>query len=861
MKIAFSYMRDMPTNRRHGSQLELAVASREFVMKKIMLLNCWVIMGLLLPALGGRSEVLLYQNPAADVDARVADLLQRMSLEEKLNYLGGVEKQSIRPLERFGVPAIRTSDGPMGVRLAKTATAFPGGICAAATWDREVVRRIGEGLARDCRATGVRVLLGPAVNIYRAPMGGRNFEYFGEDPYLAGQTAVSMIQGIQSQGVLATVKHYVCNDQETDRHQYSAEVDERTLREIYLEPFRAAVQEGKVACVMTAYNRVNGTSCDMHLVLNQQILRKEWGFDGILMNDWGVLGSPAKSLRSTLNLEMPRGRRMNAQTLGPALERGEITESEVNEGVRRTLRTIIAAGFLDHPLKLQEPREDVVNRQTALDGARGGIVLLKNQRELLPLDSSKKLRVAVIGPNTDTMIHSGGGSAYTLASQSTSIWAGLKQVAARWDLVKVDENINPEELMKSAMYDGPVTLQLFKNRNLQNEPVVRFTNSIGLQNGQPPLAVLQSNAWSARWVAQITPPTDGVYGFTTRSDDGMRVYVDEELLIDDWNQHPVRFNQKSKRLTGGRTYRLRVEYYQVEGRSVADFGWGPVEDYVEEAVRAAEQADVAVVCAGYNAFLEGESHDRAFDLPEGQVGLIRAVANANSNTVVVMVSGGGVNWEGWLEQTPALLQAWYAGQAGGVAIAEVLCGAVNPSGKLPVTFERKWSDNPSAPYYLNRLDSARQVARYGEGIFVGYRGYDRSDTEPAFCFGHGLSYTTFAYGKLELKKTQDQALEVNFQVKNTGKRTGAEVVQVYISPAKSEVERPEQELKGFTKITLQPRESRNVRLVLPRESFSYWDPKKKAFWVEGGTYTIRVGASSRDIRLNGDVALPRFGGQ
>jgi beta-glucosidase len=667
----------------------------------------------------------LYMDSTQTVEKRVDDLLAKMTLEEKLNYIGGTNEFYIRAIERLGIPAIKMSDGPMGSRNDGPTTCYPAGIALAATWDREMAQKIGVGLGRDCRARGVNILLAPAVNIYRSPLCGRNFEYMGEDPFLAAQLVAPLIQGIQSQDVLATVKHFACNNQEWDRHHISSEVDERTLNEIYLPAFKAAVQQGKVGCVMTAYNLLNGVHCSQNDLLINQTLKGKWGFNGFVMSDWTSTYDATNTANAGLDLEMPDARYMSPANLLPAIQDGEVKESVIDDKVRRILRTVIAAGFFDRAqIRKDIPLNDPANAQTALAGARESIVLLKNEQHTLPLDREKVKTIAVVGPNADPAVYCGGGSAFTRVFHAISILEGVRQIAG--DTVKV---------------------------------------------------LYSTNA--------------------------------------------------------------------------------------QDAVELAKQADVAVVCAGFdqrppsrlrdrNADLkEGEGHDRPFELPAAQTDLIQAVAAANPHTVVVINAGGGVAWSGWLDKVPAVLQAWYSGQESGRALAEILFGDVNPSGKLPATFEKRAEDNPTFAYYHLREGNKTP---YTEGIFVGYRGYDEKKIEPQFCFGHGLSYTTFHYGKVEVapeKISPSDQVAVSVEVRNTGKVAGDEVVQLYFHPAKSTVPRAPKQLCGFARVSLQPGEKKTVTILLKTEQLAYYDVASHDFVVEPGAYEIMAGSSSRDIRGQG----------
>jgi beta-glucosidase len=666
----------------------------------------------------------VYLDKTQPVDKRVEDLVSRMTLEEKIYYLGGKNNgyDRMQPIERLGIPPMKMADGPMGCRNYGPTTAYPGGIALAATWDPDMARKLGVAMGRDCRARGVHIFLMPAVNIYRSPLCGRNFEYLGEDPCLTSAIVVPLIQGVQSQEVLATVKHFACNNQEWDRHHISSEVDERTLREIYLPAFKAAVQQGNVACVMNAYNLLNGVHCSQSDFLLRQVLKDEWGFKGFVMSDWGSTYDAIGAANAGLDLEMPNGKFMNYSNLAPALKDGRVSQATLDDKVRRIFRALIGAGFLDRPQTRQDiPLNDPQNARAALEGARESVVLLKNQKHTLPLDRQKIKSIAVVGPNATPAVYGGGGSALCTVFQATSILDSVKHLAG----------------------------------------------------------------------------------------DAFHVLYSADA---------------------------------------------------QEAVQLASQADAAVICVGFNqrpasqshdlnaGLTEGEGHDRPFDLPADQTDLIRAVAAVNPRTIVVINSGGGVAWAGWADKVPALLQAWYSGQASGQAVAEILFGEVNPSGKLPATFEKKWEDNPAAPYYLQRADNKTP---YTEGIFVGYRGYDEKKIEPQFCFGHGLSYTEFRYGKVTVTPSQvppTGCVTVSVPVENIGGRAGDEVVQLYVHQSKCSVKRPQKELRGFQRVSLQPGEKKNVTLNLPVEQLAFYDVKSHRFVVEPGTFELLAGSSSRDIR-------------
>ncbi|MHB1000675.1 MAG: glycoside hydrolase family 3 C-terminal domain-containing protein, partial [Armatimonadota bacterium] len=706
------------------------------------------------------------------VEKRASELLKQMTLEEKIDYIGGTGF-SIRAVDRLGIPEIVMSDGPMGCRGFGKAAAFPGGIALAASWNPALADEVGAAMGRECRARGVHILLAPGVNIYRSPLCGRNFEYLGEDPFLSSNMVAPLIQGIQSQEVLATVKHYACNNQEWDRHSISSEVDERTLREIYLPAFKAAVQKGKTRCLMTAYNLINGVHASENDYLNNQILKGEWGFDGIIMSDWVSTYDAVGCANGGLDLEMPTGEMMNRKNLIPAIKEGKVKESTIDEKVMRILRTIIAAGFMDRPQKISSiPLDDPSSNRVALKGARESIVLLKNENGALPLNREKIKSVAVLGPNAHPAVYCGGGSAYTTAFRSVSILEGIKSVAG--DAVDVYTPVQDLGFVNKAK------MELYNNKELSGEPVkvsdvdhINFIWTTAAPDGIP-----SPNNFSVRWTGKIKPDQPGKYRLTTRYDDGIRVWLDGKLILDDWTDHLVRSTDEAMELEA-REYDVKVEYYQGGGEAIIAFQWIP---YVtlEETIRDLAKYDAVVYCAGFNNTSEGEGFDRPFELPKEQVEFIKALAEVHPRMIVTLNTGGGVAWDGWLDKVPAVIETWYSGQQLGRAAAEIIFGDVNPSGKLPATFEKRYKDNPTSPYYSINDD---KNTPYGEGIFVGYRGYDRNKTEPQFCFGYGLSYTNFGFSNLKVQENGSGAartISVTCDVTNTGTRAGAEVDQLYV---------------------------------------------------------------------------------
>ena len=797
-----------------------------------------------------------------------------MTLEEKIDMLGGVDGFFIRGIPRLGLPKLKMADGPIGVRNFGPATAMAGGIALAATWNPTLAERVGIELGRDARAKGVHFLLGPGVNIYRAPMNGRNFEYFGEDPFLASRIAVGYIKGVQSQGVSATVKHFMGNNSEFDRHNTDAIIDERTMREIYLPVFEAAVKEAQVGAIMDSYNLTNGTHLSQSGYLNTDVARKEWGFAGIMMSDWSSTYDGVAAANGGLDLEMPSAAFMNRQTLLPAIQQSKVSVATIDDKVRHILRTAIQFGWLDRDqIDMSIPRYNQQGRRVALEAARESQVLLKNEGGLLPLNKSKIKSIAIIGPDAYPAVPVGGGSARVEPFAATSYLQGLSnylgtavQVYYARGVPSLGEMAGATSFSTAATEGKPgLNAEYFNNKDLQGTPAVRRTEQhVNFRAGTS--ADYPAQTLSSRWTGYYVPQEAGDYDIfvaSTGEDGGFyRLYLDDKLIFDNWTTSRAAVGQTRFTLAAA-PHKVLLEQH---GRSRwlgtrMQFGiirHGSVVS--DEAKKLAAKADVVVVAAGFDPETESEGADRTFNLPPAQDELIEAMATANKNTIVVITSGGNVDMNGWLGHVPALIETWYPGQEGGTALAEVLFGEVNPSGRLPVTFERRWEDNPVSDSYYPAAGTNKVV--YKEGVFVGYRGYEKNGTRPQFPFGYGLSYTSFSYGKLSI--TQGIAkgggpelwwAEVSFDVTNTGKRAGADVAQVYVADTHSKVPRPAKELRGFAKIELKPGETKRVKVVLNQRALSYYDVNEKQWRAQAGDFDVLVGPSSAQIELRGKLTL------
>jgi beta-glucosidase len=660
----------------------------------------------------------------------VASLLARLTREEKVDLLDGSDFWRTRAVPRLGIGRVMLSDGPHGLRSqpedadhlgllgATPSVAFPVAAATACSWDVDLLRRIGEALGEEARTLGVSVVLGPGVNMKRSPLCGRNFEYFSEDPLLAGELGAAFVEGVQSRGVGTSVKHFAANNQETARMSVSVEVDERTLREVYLPAFERVVTRAKPWTVMCAYNRVNGEFASQHHWLLTEVLRDEWGFEGLVVSDWGAVYDRAKALAAGLDLEMPSSGGVGRDALLAALDAGALDGADVDRAATRVLQLVAKAG----PVSAEEgwTYDEEAHHALAREAAAASAVLLENDG-VLPLDPAGGVPLAVIGEFARTPRFQGGGSSQVTATRVEDALTALRAAADR----------------------------------------------------------------EVRFAPGFTPDGSG----------------DAAALLD-------------------------------------------------EAVATARGA-VAVVFLGLPDSWESEGYDRAhMHLPPEQLAVLEGVADAAERVVVVLTNGSVVEVAPWRHLADALLEVWLPGQAGGGAVADLLLGAVNPSGRLAETVPVAQAHNPTVGNFPGEHD----VVRYGEGLLIGYRWYDAHELPVAYPFGHGLSYTSFEHTDLEVEADGNTA-RVSVTVTNTGARRGAEVVQVYVSDLDASVHRPVRELKAFAKVDLAPGESTRAHLALDSRAFAYWHTALGRWVVEPGAFAVEVGASSRDIRLRAVLEL------
>ena len=798
---------------------------------------------------------------AADQEARIQGLIDQMTLGDKISMVSGEDPWMTHPIPSLGISSIKVADGPHGVRNGGKGSCFPTGIGMASTWNPELVRRIGVALAEETRGKGFDILLGPCVNICRTPLNGRSFEAFGEDPYLASRIAVAYVTGVQSKGIGTSTKHLACNNQERDRFTVDVRVDERTLREIYLPAFEAAVKEADTWTIMTAHNKLNGSYCSANDFLVNKILKDEWGFRGFTVSDWGGVHDCVGAANGGQDLEIPGPGTQFDIKLRNAVESGTVSSNTLDDKVRRILRVASLLGKLDAPSAAPAGGVDTPDhRAVARAAANECLILLKNTNNVLPLDAKKIKKLAVIGPNADAESVGGGGSSQVTPFYFVTPLDGISERCGKGIEVIFERGcpmsgrldaIPATALFTSRTMKEPgLRGEYFANKDFSGTPAfTRVDPAVDFNWTESPGPGLGADSYSVRWTGVLVPPMSGDYELGVFSDDGSRLFVNGELLVDNWGEHGPQGSQHRIQLKKGEAVDLRVEYFQGGGGATARLGWVGADGGMQKAVEAAAQCDAAVVCVGLSTDCEGEDHDRAdINLPGKQAELIEAVMAANPRTIVVFIGGSPIQMNPWVDNVSAIVCAWYPGQECGRAVADVLFGDVNPSGKLPVTFPKRLEDNPAAGNY----PGSDGTENYEEGLLVGYRHYDTKNVEPQFPFGHGLSYTTFAYDHL---KIESGGRVVTFDVKNTGKRAGKEVVQLYIGDPKCSVDRPAKELKAFRKIELLPGQQQAVRFQLDDRALSFYDTATHRWVAEPGDFDVLVGSSSRDIRLKGTLTL------
>jgi beta-glucosidase len=808
---------------------------------------------------------------------RIRELVEQMTLAEQVSLLSGEDFWSLPVVSRLGIHKLRVTDGPNGARGGGSliggvkSAAFPVGICLGATWNVGLVKEIGGALADEVKSKGAHVSLSPTVNIHRSVTNGRNFECYSEDPILTAQLGGAFITGLQEQGISATIKHFVGNESEIERTTINSMIDERTLREVYLVPFEHAVKVAGTWGIMSSYNRLNGPYTSENEWLLTTVLRNEWHYTGVVMSDWFGSHATAPTINAGLDIEMPGPPRDRGQKLIDAVNAGEVTGDKLRERALNVLRLIDRTGAIDDERPYEERADDrPAHRALIRRAGAEGTVLLKNSG-LLPLDPKSIGKIAVIGPNAKSAQIMGGGSAQLNPHYAVSPWEGL---AAVFGESRMSYAIGTTNHRFEPKIEQRFNVEFFNSADLSGESVHRDVQEGGeiFLFGDVAPGITDPNVWSARYSTNFAPAYTGEHRVGVVAAGYARVKIDGKLVADNWGSKWKKgrtyFEEGSDEVVGtmyleaGRSYRVELEFGRkpsgVLDFSAARIGIGlPLGDKaIAAAAAAARDADVAIVCVGRTGEWDTEGSDLLdIKLPGRQDELVSAVARVNKRTIVVLQTGGPVEMP-WLDEVAAVIEAWYPGQEAGNSIADVLTGAAEPGGRLPQSFPARWNDNPVHSQDREIYPGLNGKVRYEEGVFIGYRHYDRQGITPMFPFGFGLSYTSFELSDLAVddsKFESDGAVSVYVTVTNRGARAGSEVVQLYVGDESSSVPRPSKELKAFAKVHLAPGETARVKLDLRDRDFAFYSVEAKHWLVEPGAFSLLVGTSAADIALVGLV--------
>ena len=811
--------------------------------------------------------------------SKIDDLINNLTLEEKVKMLSGFDAWHTHAIERLNIPSLKMSDGPNGVRgngtSGQPSACFPSAISLGSTWNLDLINQIGIALGQEANAKDVDVLLGPTINIHRHPLGGRHFESYSEDPFLTGKIATEYVSGVQSKNVAACLKHFVGNDTEFQRYAVSSNISERALREIYLLPFEMAIKAGNAKVVMSAYNKLNNIYCSSHKELLIDILKKEWGFDGYVVSDWGAALETNENAVGGLDLEMP----------GPAKNWGENLLSEINSGavdlkiiddkVSRILNVIAFSKRFDRPnIKPEKINNNPAQRVLLRDAAKEGMVLLKNDG-VLPLDKDIK-SLGIIGPNAKKSQIIGGGSAHLKAYYESHPLDAFKENLG------ASTKIEHSKGCHTYRYYPALDEKLIKNNtNTENGYLIEYFDHAS--NSKDPIHVEYGNG-SKFWVFEgfakdiiakqerpdiyvkftctYVPDISGFHDFELFAIGKSKLLIDDKLIVDNWSKveqgdaffafasSPVKGRADLKK---NQEHRIEIQY-KFEGNFPAIYIGCKTPDKIDlfaQAKKIAEESEQTILVVGTNSDWETEGNDRTdLELPGNQNTLINAILEIDPNTILVLNTGSPIRMP-WINKAKAVLQCWYPGQEFGNALFDVVMGDTNPSGRLPTSFPKRLEDTPAFKFYPGE----DLQMNYEEDLLVGYKWYQRQNIDTLYPFGYGLSYTSFEYSELSISEINDCTYKCTFNIKNTGNVDGSEVAQCYVGLDSTYSNEPIKSLQGFDKVFIESGQEKTIEIILNKRNFAQWDIKTKNWEIRTGNYEISIGASVDDIRLSSFVSL------
>ena len=804
----------------------------------------------------------------------IKQLIKDLTLEEKVELLSGFDAWQTNKIDRLGIPSIKMSDGPNGVRgdgnSGKSSACFPCAISIGSSWNLNLINTLGEELASEAKLKDVDVLLGPTINIHRHPLGGRHFECFSEDPFLTGKIAIEYVKGVQSKNIAACLKHFVGNDTEFERYTVSSNIDERTLREIYLLPFEMAIKEANAKVVMSAYNKLNNIYCSSHENLLIEILKDEWGFDGYVVSDWGAARDTVENAIGGLDLEMPGPAKSWGKNLITAINDKAVPEDLINDKVKRILNVASFCKRFENPIRKPERDNDSkLKRKLLKDAAQEGMVLLKNDG-ILPLKKDIK-SIGIIGPNAEKAQIIGGGSATLVPYYESHPVSSFQNNFSEKTIIKSAKGCHTyrylPEINKSLTKENGFLVEYFNvtdNRNdFISSKVLRGSkfwifegfakDIIGIED-RPDIFV--------KFSCTYVPDISGEHAFEIFAIGKSKLIINNEEIIDNWTDplpgdaffaHGSSSKRGASNLEKDKSYQIEIQY-KFEGNFPAIYiGCQPPDkiDLLDEALNIAKEVDEVILLVGTNSDWETEGNDRVdFNLPGEQNTLIEKVLEINPNAIIVLNTGSPVDMP-WVNKAKSILQSWYAGQEYGDALFEILTGLVNPSGKLPTTFPKRIKDTPAYSCYPGE----NLQMSYDEKLLIGYKWYDRKKIEPLFHFGHGLSYTNFEYSNLRISNSDKNNFTCSFNIENVGDISGFEISQCYISFMNCDEDEPIKKLQGFDKTYINSGEIKKIEICLDSKSFSTWDIKNHQWEIKKGVFNILIGSSSNDIKLKDSINL------
>lgn len=782
----------------------------------------------------------------SSVAEQVSTTLKAMTLDEKLSLIAGVDGFDIPAIPRLGLPRIHMSDGPVGTRNDGPTTAYPAGEALAASWDPALGYQFGAAIGKDARARGVHFWLGPGIDLVRVPQNGRNFEYLGEDPILSSSIASQIVKATRAAGVAATVKHYAANNHEDDRNSDSSNVSETALRELYLRNFEETIKQGGALAVMCSYNLINGIYASANHHLLTDVLKDDWKFPGIVMSDWGAAHNTVDDANAGLDLEMPGPDYFAPDLIKAALSSGDIQQSTIDDKVRRLLTVEYTLGWPLRPQKtgiMNDPHNAVVAEKIAEEG----IVLLRNQNHVLPLRHPAIKNILVIGPNANTSVTGGGGSSFTTPLHSETIYQALHRLAPEGLHISTIVSAGGDQTKSSIspyLVSGSLQVSYFSGKDLSGNPVYTGSES-SIQHywtSRKPSPAGNLN-FSARWTGDISAPKSGTYYFSTASDDGVRLFIDDKPVIDNWTDHGQAIDTGTVSLEKGKTYHLRVEYYQGTGEAVLRLGIGSLSEEAAKLTQSKlmKNADIVVACMGLNPSIESEGVDHSFELPSVQQMVLKELAPLHKKVVLVLNGGSALDIAPYVPMTSAILQAWYPGMEGNTALANILFGKANPSGKLPMTFPKTLEGT----YYQYAYPPKDHVLNYSEGLLTGYRYFTTTGTKPLYPFGFGLSYTHFSVQPVTIRRTS-AGFVARVKVANTGDRSGDDVVQIYAGPSVAVKGMPTLQLVGFKRVNLARGQKTTIEIPVPKRFLAHWS-EAKSNWYYLPSYRVWGGDSSENL--------------